>query len=68
MIEFDQKNIPLTLMQVEFNFPWFGVDSIICHHIDQGESWALLHFTKNVSRLVPTEYIKSFKTIENPLP
>lgn len=57
------------LTEVEFNFPWFGVDKIICHHIDHDDILSTLHFTKRTTPWkVPTEYIKSFKTIENPLP
>lgn len=56
------------LTEVEFNFPWFGVGRIICHHIDHDDILSVLHFTKHRYWRVPTEYIKSFKTIENPLP
>jgi len=65
--EFDPKNIPLTLIEVEFTLPWFGTDKIICHDILYGEFLSIVYFTKNRFWRVPTEFIKSQKEIINPL-
>lgn len=66
--EFDPKNIPLTLIEVEFSFPWFGVDKVICYHVIYEDALSTVYFTKNRYWRVPTEYIKSQKEIPNPLP